>query len=147
VTAPPVAPEFPWGVVVSGLVGIAGIAGTLLSAHLANRAAEKRRLAEQQHEDRTRFHKERVEIYSRFIGAFKSYRDWLYKQRSPPPVFDSRERTPQSLHSARAAMAEAREALLLVAADEVAIAANEVFVAAIGMENLETTDPGFDEAE
>ena len=140
------APGFPWAVIVSGLVGVAGIVGTLLGGHLTNRAAEKRRLAEQQHEDRTRFHKERVEIYARFIGAFKAYRESMYPQRvSPLPVLiESRE---SNAPTPKAALAEVREALLLVAADDVANAANEVFTAAIGMENLPTADTGFDDAE
>ena len=139
-----VASEFPWAVFVSGLVGIAGIAGTLLSAHLTNRAAEKRRLAEQQHEDRTRFHRERIEIYSRFIGAFNAYRESLYEQRSAPRVPDSRGLRPAS---PRAALAEVLEALRLLAADEVASAACGVFSAAISLENLAVLDPAFELAE
>jgi hypothetical protein len=42
------ATAFPWAIFISGAVGVAGIAGTLLSGHFANGAAEKRRLAEQQ---------------------------------------------------------------------------------------------------
>lgn len=139
-----VASEFPWAVVVSGVVGVAGIAGTLLSGYLTNRAAEKRRLAEQQHEDRTRFHKERIEIYSRFIGAFNAYRESWYQQRSAPPVLDSRG---LRAASPRAVLAEVLEALLLLAADEVATAANGVFSAAISTENLPVLDPAFDVAE
>jgi hypothetical protein len=37
---------FPWAAVVSGVVGVAGLAGNLISADLTSRAAETRRLAE-----------------------------------------------------------------------------------------------------
>jgi hypothetical protein len=69
-----------------GLVGIAGIAGTLLGAHFTNRAAEKRRLEEQRHDDRTRLHMEKVEIYARFITATRNYRKALSRKRSPAHI-------------------------------------------------------------
>lgn len=59
------ASSFPW----TAVVGIAGIAGTLLGSYLTNRAAEKRLLLEQAHNDRTRFHKERAELYGRLLSA------------------------------------------------------------------------------
>jgi hypothetical protein len=117
---------FPWATLVSGLVGIAGIGGTLLSAHLTSRAAETRRLAEQLYADRTRFHKERVEIYARFISAMKLYRDSVIKHRAP--IFDSDPQDGTPLPEiARTAFAAARETLLLVAADDVGVIADRVF--------------------
>jgi hypothetical protein len=120
---------FPWATVISGVVGVAGIAGTLFGGHFANRAAEKRRLAEQHHEDRTRFHKERVEVYARFISAYKAYRELVRKKRNPPVVQENDTRAmlnpftpspphPEEVRRARAAFAEEREALSLIAFKE-----------------------------
>jgi hypothetical protein len=67
--------DYPW----SAVVGIAGIVGTLLGVHFANSAADRRDRLAQQHEDRTRFHKERVEIYARFLRASRTCRDSAYK--------------------------------------------------------------------
>lgn len=141
---------FPWAIVVSGIVGIAGIAGTLFSGHFANRAAEKRRLAEQQHEDRTRFHKERVEVYARFIAAYKAYRGLVYKKRYPPVVqendtlamlnpFTLSPPHPEEVRQARAAFSEVREALILIAFKEVADVADRVFGAATTLDNDKMT--------
>jgi hypothetical protein len=141
----PVVAEFPWAVVVSGVVGIAGIAGTLLSAHLANSAAEKRRLAEQQNEDRTRFHKERVEIYAKFIAAFKAYHNSMYP--SGESLLQAPESRQYRAQPPKSVLAEARESLRLVATDEVASAAKALVKAAVGMENLLVQDPAFEAAE
>lgn len=67
--------DIPW----TALIGLAGIAGTLAAAHLANASAERRQRQAQEHEDRTRFHKERVEIYARFLRASRMCRDAAYK--------------------------------------------------------------------
>jgi hypothetical protein len=67
--------ELPW----SAVVGVAGIGGTLLAVHLANSAAERRQQRTQQDEDRTRFHKERVEFYARFLKASRMCRDTAYQ--------------------------------------------------------------------
>jgi hypothetical protein len=138
---------FPWAVVVSGFVAIAGIAGTLLSAHLTSRAAEKRRLAEQQYEDRTRFHKDRIEIYARFISAFKLYRESLIKQRTPPlnVVEEGLFELAPSPSKTRAAFAEVRETLLFISNKAVAQAAESVFGAATAMENPKQLRTTFDE--
>ena len=63
--------SFPWTVAVSGVVGIAG---ALLGALAQNRAAERRLGTEQQHSDRTRFHKERVEFYGTLLAAVQACR-------------------------------------------------------------------------
>jgi hypothetical protein len=63
----------------TALIGVAGIGGTLAAAHLANASAERRQRRAQEHEDRTRFHKERIEIYARFLRASRMCRDAGYK--------------------------------------------------------------------
>jgi hypothetical protein len=63
----------------TAVIGLAGIGGTLLAAHLANASAERRQRNDQEHEDRTRFHKERVEIYARFLRASRMCRDAALK--------------------------------------------------------------------
>lgn len=45
-----------------------GIAGSVLTAYLTNRAAENRLRLEQDFEDSRRFHKERVELYGRVLA-------------------------------------------------------------------------------
>jgi len=72
--------EFPW----SAVVGVAGIVGTLLGVRFANSAAGQREQLTQQHDDRTRFHKERIEIYARFLRASRTCRDAAY--RSAPYI-------------------------------------------------------------
>jgi hypothetical protein len=137
----------PWGIVISGAVGVVGIAGTLLSGHFANRAAEKRRLAEQQHDDRTRFHKERVEVYARYIGAIKTYMDAVAEKRWPGRhLLEDFLSTPHQIPSpsaAREACAEICEALVLIAAKEVAQAASRAFSAVIALENNESADTNY----
>lgn len=61
---------FPW----TAVVGIAGILGTIGGVYLTNRAAERRLRAQQEHEDLTRFHKDRVELYAKLLGAVQSCR-------------------------------------------------------------------------
>jgi hypothetical protein len=56
-------------------MGIAGIVGTFLSGYFANRATERRQLLSQDHEDRTRFHQERIEIYATLLKSLERYRD------------------------------------------------------------------------
>jgi hypothetical protein len=62
--------SFPW----TAVVGLAGIAGTLLGAYLSNKAAIKRLRIEQEHDDRTRFHRERAELYGKLLLAVQSCR-------------------------------------------------------------------------
>lgn len=127
---------FPWAVVI---VGVAGIGGTLLSAHLTSGAAEKRRLAEQQHADRTRFHKERMDVYVRFISATKTYRELLIDLRGRSMI------EVVKVYDARAAYAEVREALLLVAEENVARIADKVFGAVTTLEDAKMSDSTFEE--
>jgi hypothetical protein len=61
--------DIPW----TALIGIAGIVGTLTAAHLANASAERRQRQAEWHEDRTRFHKERAELYARFLLRSKEH--------------------------------------------------------------------------
>ena len=61
--------RFPWSVVISGAVGVAGIAGSVATAHLTNRAAERRLRLEQRQADRTRFHDMRVELYAKVLAT------------------------------------------------------------------------------
>ena len=60
----------PW----TAIVGIAGILGTVLAAYLANVAAARRLSMEQLHEDKTRFHRERLDIYAKLLAASQSCR-------------------------------------------------------------------------
>lgn len=138
------ASEIPWTAIVSGFLGIAGIAGTLLGVHLTNGASERRRTAEEAHEDRTRFHKDRVQVYARFMAAYKAYRDAVLQQRSPlllteTPITD---RT-VSPREARAVFSEVREELKLIALAEVEDVADRLFGAAITLENDKMTDERF----
>lgn len=66
--------EFPWSAVISAAVGVAGIAGSVLTAYLTNRAAERRTRLEHQEADRTRFHSLRVEVYGKLIAAIQALR-------------------------------------------------------------------------
>lgn len=68
------APEVPWSAVISGAVGIAGIAGSVLTAYLTNKAAERRMRLQQDYEDGRRFHKERLELYGKLLAAVEAYR-------------------------------------------------------------------------
>lgn len=137
---------FPWVQVMSSFVAIAGIAGTLLSGHLASKKAEKGRLAQQRHEDRTRFHKERVETYTRFIGAAKAYRESLINRRIGLPALSDANSFYEnpSRPSARATLAELRETVLLIADDHVAKIAEKIFGAIIALENEQMTEATFD---
>jgi hypothetical protein len=137
---------FSWGSAVSGIVGVAGIGGTLLATYLASREAEKRRLAEQRHDDRTRFHKERVEIYARFISTYKTYRDSIRKHRWPllPSDEGSLKNVPPP-QEARAAFSDVRETVLLVAAKNVVDVADRIFGAALTLENEGMTDSTFEQ--
>jgi hypothetical protein len=62
--------SFPW----TPILGIAGIIGTLLGGWLGNLYAEKRQRMSELHEDRTRFHKERIELYGKLLLASQSCR-------------------------------------------------------------------------
>lgn len=66
--------EIPWGSIITAVVGISGIAGSVLTAHLTNRAAERRLGIEHAHADRTRFHPLRVELYGKLFAAAQDLR-------------------------------------------------------------------------
>jgi hypothetical protein len=118
----------PWAAIVSGVVGIAG---TLLGGYFSNRAAESRRLAEQRNEDRTRFHKDRLQIYSQFISSAKMYGRALRKELFPSmfPSDAMRDRIPSRSEAFRD-LSEARENVLLVASEPVIEATSAVLGAA-----------------
>jgi hypothetical protein len=61
--------DLPW----SALVGVAGILGTLAAVYLSNRSAERREFLRQQHEDKARFHKDRIELYGKFVSATRNH--------------------------------------------------------------------------
>ena len=63
--------ELPW----TAIVGIVGSAGSVLTGHLANRAAERRLRLEQEQVDRTRFHDMRVEAYGKLLAAAQNGRE------------------------------------------------------------------------
>lgn len=65
----------PGSAAISGLVGIAGIVGGIVTHHLTNRAAERRLQLEQQQTDRTRFHDMRVEMYGKLLAAAQNSRE------------------------------------------------------------------------
>lgn len=65
----------PWPALISGVVGIAGVAGTLAGIFLTNRVGELRVQMQQDHDDRCRFHNERVELYGRLLAASQTCRD------------------------------------------------------------------------
>ena len=121
--------DFPW----SALVGIAGIAGTLVAAHLGNAAAERRQRLTQQHGDHTRFHKERLEIYARFLKASRMCRDAAYKS-APFTLRNYGGAIPQTeqiailerYHSCWAELTEASEMVGLVASPPVQTVAESV---------------------
>lgn len=73
-TPSPRTAEIPWAALISGVVGIAGIAGSILTARFANRDAERRMRLQQEYEDGRRFHKERVELYGRVLGQAQTFR-------------------------------------------------------------------------
>lgn len=62
--------EIPW----TAIVGIAGIAGTVIVAYLTNRAAERRMRLQQEYDDGRRFHNDRVELYGKLLAASQQCR-------------------------------------------------------------------------
>lgn len=67
--------EVPW----TALVGIAGIAGSVLSAYFTNKAAERRVRLQQNYEDSRRFHAERRELYGKLLAQAQACREAAIK--------------------------------------------------------------------
>lgn len=57
-------------------VGIAGIVGTLLGGHLANRNVQRAADKQRAHENRTRYHAARLEVYADFNDAANKVVAW-----------------------------------------------------------------------
>jgi hypothetical protein len=121
--------DFPW----SAVLGIAGIVGTLVAVHLSNSAAEQRQRLAQQHDDHTRFNKERIEIYARFLRASRMCRDAAYKSagfmlRNHGAAIPQSEQIAilERYHNSWAELTEASEMVSLVASRPIKEVADRV---------------------
>ncbi|HEY1890065.1 MAG TPA: hypothetical protein VGG63_06645 [Steroidobacteraceae bacterium] len=65
------ATQIPW----TAIVGIAGIAGTVLATYLTNRSAAERVRLQQNYEDSRRFHAERRELYGKLLAQAQTCRE------------------------------------------------------------------------
>jgi hypothetical protein len=165
-TYDPAAATVPWPLIVSGIVGIVGIGGTLAAAFLTNRAADRRqaaalaaaeagRQAEREHEDRTRFHKERMQAYAMYLKTVKAYRD-ACRRCAPwaPPTLLSANPITQELGVLAAvtergkaldAFAEAKEVVMLIASPAVRMAATNVSGSLLPLGDLSIDEATFDQ--
>jgi hypothetical protein len=80
-----------------------------------------------------------MDVYVRFISATKTYRELLIDLRGRSMI------EVVKVYDARAAYAEVREALLLVAEENVARIADKVFGAVTTLEDAKMSDSTFEE--
>lgn len=84
------AAQIPW----TAIVGIAGIAGTVLTAYLSNRAAVQRMQLQQKYDDSRRFHAERRELYGKLLAQAQTCRETAarnHNHENNPASEDSNE--------------------------------------------------------
>lgn len=128
--------SIPWRDLITGVVGIAGIAGTCFGVVWTNRAADTRRVADREHEDRTRFHKERAELYARFLQRSKEHSEAAVNAVAHGLARKAIPSTPQEVEmfercrNAWTALEEAGAAIELMSTEPVRAAAESAMRAA-----------------
>jgi hypothetical protein len=131
-----------WSLIIAVTGMATTLVGTLLGVYLSNLFAERRQQRRQLDEDRTRFHRDRLEIYTRFLKASQLVREAAYplapqflRNAGQPASADNvteRLRRLGRYMDARTELIEARQMVALLALPKSAVnrTAQEVFDAA-----------------
>ena len=125
--------EFPWSAVISGAVGIAGIAGTVCAVLLTNRAAERRVRLQQSYEDSRRFHAERRELFGKLLAQAQACREaavGIRNHNSNPMTLVSTEQLMVPANSALSALSVTAKEVQLIATEQTEKSAGKLLEAA-----------------
>ena len=145
----------PWPLIVTGLVSALGIGGTLGATILSNRAADRRRMADQKDNARTLFHQERLNMYAALITkahalshASQKCQPWSRTRdllENNYEISESKKALQLAMDHAHVAMEDAGECVLIVGSEKVRTAAKLVLVYGRGFTQGEMDiDPFFD---
>ena len=119
---------------VFGLIGVAvGFTGSVLATHLTNEAAERRLRIQLRDQDRTRFHKERAELYGKVLALSQTSRSKIVEYSIAHKNQDDESVSGQFLLSAISTMTElgaTTKTVILLGAPETRDAASALFGAA-----------------